>query len=74
MAAAQIPSAAVGFIAVDDGMPEPGGDFYFTEMFWFSFFAPERGLGGWLYSGIRPNAGVSTGGCWIWDDTASEPW
>ncbi|MCV7014187.1 hypothetical protein H7I40_17510 [Mycolicibacterium madagascariense] len=58
----------------DDGLHTPGGEFYFNETYWFSFFAPERGLGGWLYSGVRPSAGVTTGGCWIWDPKGTDPW
>jgi hypothetical protein len=45
-----------------------------TETAWFAFCAPERKLGGWLYSMARPNIGTIAGGCWIWDDTASVPW
>jgi len=62
------------FAPSDDGLHDPGDDFYFTETYWFSFFAPERGLGGWLYSGVRPNAGVTAGGCWIWDRSGTDPW
>ncbi|WP_236731976.1 DUF7065 domain-containing protein [Mycolicibacterium peregrinum] len=62
------------FAPSDDGLHESGSEFYFNETYWFSFFAPERGLGGWLYSGIRPNAGVTTGGCWIWDSSGTDPW
>lgn len=36
---------------------------------WFWFYAAERKLGGWLYNYIRPNIGVSGGGCFVWDDT-----
>jgi hypothetical protein len=58
----------------DDGLHAHGGEFYFNETYWFSFFAPERSLGGWLYSGIRPIAGVTAGGCWIWDSSGTDPW
>lgn len=61
------------FSAVDDGLHELSG-FYDTETFWFSFFVPERSLGGWLYTTVRPIAGVSGGGAWIWDATAIDPW
>lgn len=45
-----------------------------TETCWFSFAAPERRLGGWLYSMVRPNIGTVAGGAWIWDHTAHLPW
>jgi hypothetical protein len=61
------------FSEVDDGLHELAG-FYDTETFWFSFFVPERSLGGWLYTTVRPCAGVSGGGAWIWDATAVDPW
>ena len=51
----------------------PGSSFdeawWFHETCWFWFFVPERKLGGWLYNWVRPNIGVSGGGCWVWDDT-----
>ena len=62
------------FAPSDDGPHDPGGEFYFNETYWFSFFAPERSLGGWLYSGLRPQAGVTAGGCWIWDASGTDPW
>ncbi|MCU1501090.1 MAG: hypothetical protein JWM12_444, partial [Ilumatobacteraceae bacterium] len=45
-----------------------------TETAWFSFSCPERRLGGWLYTMVRPNIGTVAGGAWIWDDTAWLPW
>ena len=45
-----------------------------TETAWFSFCHPERRLGGWLYTMVRPNIGTVAGGAWIWDDTAHLPW
>ncbi|WP_231974889.1 hypothetical protein [Mycobacterium sp. E1747] len=67
--------AAADDFTVDDDAPHPAGnDFYFTETYWYSFFVPERSLGGWLYAGIRPNAGVTLGGCWIWDASGTDPW
>jgi hypothetical protein len=62
------------FTPSDDGLHDHGDEFYFNETYWFSFFAPGRGLGGWLYSGVRPNAGVTAGGCWIWDPSGTDPW
>jgi hypothetical protein len=61
------------FTEVDDGLHELSG-FYDNETFWFSFFVPERSIGGWLYTTIRPVAGVSGGGAWIWDASAVNPW
>lgn len=62
------------FTAVDDGLHEPSESFYETETFWYSFFVPERAMGGWLYTSLRANAGTCAGGAWIWDDRATEPW
>jgi len=45
-----------------------------TETSWFSFHVPERRLGGWLYTMVRPNIGNVAGGCWVWDDSAHLPW
>lgn len=45
-----------------------------TETAWFSFHHPERRLGGWFYTMVRPNIGTVAGGIWIWDDTAELPW
>lgn len=45
-----------------------------TETSWFSFCVPERRLGGWLYTLIRPNIGTVAGGAWVWDDRAHLPW
>jgi len=44
----------------DDGLHEPSDSFYDNETFWYSFFVPERGLGGWLYTGVRKRPGVTT--------------
>jgi hypothetical protein len=65
---------ATGFTAEDDGLHAPGESFYETETFWFSFFVPERALGAWLYASVRPNAGLTAGGLWIWDGTGPAPW
>ena len=45
-----------------------------TETCWFSFHHPERRLGGWLYTLVRPNIGTVAGGAWVWDDSAWLPW
>jgi hypothetical protein len=45
-----------------------------TETAWFSFHHPERKLGGWLYTMVRPNIGTVAGGAWVWDDTTHLPW
>ncbi len=45
-----------------------------TETAWFSFHHPQRRLGGWLYTMVRPNIGTVAGGAWVWDDTACLPW
>ena len=53
---------------------EMGGDWWATETAWFSFCHPERRLGGWLYTMVRPNIGTVAGGAWVWDDSAHLPW
>ncbi|WP_236795213.1 hypothetical protein [Amycolatopsis sp. GM8] len=58
----------------DDGLHPPTDDFYHYESFWYAFHVPDRLLSGWLYTGVRPNSGVTTGGMWIWDDRSSSPW
>ncbi len=45
-----------------------------TETCWFSWNVPERKLGGWTYCQARPNARLSNGGVWVWDDTAAYSW
>ena len=62
------------FTPADDGLHSPTGDFYETETFWFSFFVPERELGGWLYTSVRATAGTCAGGAWIWDGHGTDPW
>lgn len=51
-----------------------GEDWWATETSWFSFHHPERRLGGWLYTLVRPNIGTVQGGVWVWDDSAWLPW
>jgi hypothetical protein len=61
------------FVAEDDYLHEFGTHPWSAETWWFSFFAPERELGGWLYALMRPNQQTSNGGLWIWDATSTEP-
>ncbi len=60
--------------AADDSFHPPSDHRWFHETCWFWFYVPERALGGWLYSWVRPNIGVSGGGCWVWDDTTFLHW
>lgn len=53
---------------------ELGDDWWATETAWFSFHVPERHLGGWFYTMVRPNIGTVAGGAWVWDHTAHLPW
>lgn len=53
---------------------ELGDDWWATETAWFSFHHPQRGLGGWFYTLMRPNIGTVTGGAWVWDAGAHLPW
>jgi hypothetical protein len=62
------------FSATDDGLHAMPDEFYATETFWYSFFVPERAMGGWLYTSLRQNAGTCAGGAWIWNDKATDPW
>lgn len=62
--------------AADDGFhfDQMGDRWWMTETAWFSFCKPEIGLGGWLYNMVRPNIGTVSGGCWIWEPGAYQPW
>lgn len=51
-----------------------GDKWWMTETAWFSFCKPEIGLGGWIYNMFRPNIGTVSGGCWIWEPGACQPW
>lgn len=62
------------FGSEDDGFHDLGDRWWATETSWWSFSIPERRLGGWLYTLVRPNIGTVSGGAWVWDDTAHEPW
>jgi len=65
-----------GFTDRDDHFhfEEMGGDWWATETAWFSFNHPQRRLGGWFYTMVRPNIGTVAGGAWVWDDSAHLPW
>jgi hypothetical protein len=65
-----------GFTDRDDHFhfEEMGGDWWATETAWFSFHHPQRRLGGWFYTMVRPNIGTVAGGAWVWDDSAHLPW
>lgn len=64
------------FGAADDGFhfDEMGDRWWETETSWFSFHHPDRKLGGWLYTMVRPNIGTVAGGIWVWDAEAHLPW
>ena len=51
-----------------------GDRWWMTETSWFSFCIPERRIGGWFYTMVRPNIGTVAGGAWVWDDSAHLPW
>ena len=53
---------------------EMGGDWWATETAWYSCHRPDRGLGGWFYTMVRPNIGTVAGGAWVWDASAHLPW
>jgi hypothetical protein len=61
---------------LDDGFhfAQMGDRWWMTETNWISFCVPERRLGGWFYTMVRPNIGTVAGGAWVWDDSASLPW
>lgn len=61
------------FSAADDALHPPSDSHYETETFWYSYFVPERRIGGWIYASIRQNAGVTAGGMWLWDDASPHP-
>lgn len=53
---------------------EMGNDWWATETAWFSFCHPQRRLGGWFYTMVRPTIGTVAGGAWVWDHSAHLPW
>lgn len=64
------------FSARDDSFhfEKMGDRWWMTETSWFAFCVPERKLGGWFYTMVRPNIGTVAGGVWVWDDSAALPW
>jgi hypothetical protein len=54
--------------ADDNFHPAASDDWYWHETCFFYFYIPERKTGCWMYNYIRPNIGISGGGCWVWDD------
>jgi hypothetical protein len=54
----------------DDNFHRPDEHWWWHETCFFYFAVHERKIGCWLYNYIRPNIGVSGGGCWVWDDKA----
>jgi hypothetical protein len=52
----------------DNFHPAASDQWFWHETCFFYFYVPERKIGCWLYNYIRPNIGISGGGCWIWDD------
>lgn len=57
----------------DDALHVPSDSHYEAETFWYSFFVPERRIGGWIYASVRQNAGITAGGMWLWDHTTPHP-
>jgi len=47
--------------------PPSNDDPFWTETCWFTFAIPERKLSGQLYPFFRPNQGVASGACILWD-------
>ena len=62
------------FADADDSLHAPGPHRDWTETTWWSFAVPERALAGWLYVQMRPNAGSSSGGAFVYDASAWLPW
>ena len=60
---------------VDDRFhPPTDDDPFWTETCWFTFAVPSRRLSGQLYPFLRPNQGVTSGACILWNDHGSQPW
>jgi hypothetical protein len=66
--------AAVLFTPQDDGLHPWQTVPDWVETTWFSFYVPERHLGGWLYVQVRPNLGTATGGAFVYTPDAWLPW
>jgi hypothetical protein len=49
----------VPVLASDEGRHEPGPEPFWSESWYFDFFAPDGSVGGWVRLGIYPNLGVS---------------
>jgi hypothetical protein len=64
----------VSLSPADDGLHPASADAAAIETLLFSFYVPERRLGGWLYTFVRPALRTVGGGVWIWDGSASLPW
>jgi hypothetical protein len=58
----------------DDNFHSLGSGWWETETCWFSWNVPERGMGGWTYAQVRPNARLCNGGVWVWDASAAYSW
>ena len=62
------------FTPADDELHEPGPQRDWTETTWWSFAVPDHALAGWLYVQVRPNAGSSSGGAFVYDASGWLPW
>lgn len=66
---------AVRFSPLDDALHEVGSAAPdWTETTWWSFNVPQRGIAGWLYTQIKPNLGICTGGAFLYGPDAHLPW
>ena len=64
-----------GLIGPDDDCFHRLSDHWWeAETCWFSWNVPERRMGGWAYSLVRPTIGTCAGGVWVWDDSSPYPW
>src|SRR5438477_1744195 len=62
------------FTADDDRLHPCGSDQNWTETAFWSFHVPERALGGWIYTAVRPNIGTVAGGAFVYDPSGWLPW
>lgn len=58
----------------EDLLHDSGGEPWWFESYWFSFFIPERRLMVYIYPWFRPTLGICGGGVVAWDDSAHESW